>query len=211
MGNSVEHLAKKFDLFILDWDGTILRLYTHVRLYGRLLSILVKRKGQSKRYDSDFEPPEDLEAKENYIISSFLNFFVDKLSRPHLNYYVKELLEELKRKHKKVAIMSNGNRYRILKKMEKAGLAEYFGMVVSAKDLHVAKPNPTGIKIVLKAFNEKPEKSIYIGDKTDDIMTAKYAKVSSCGIADGFDNYEKLKSVNPDYIFKNIKELCEAL
>ncbi|MGC8652301.1 MAG: HAD family hydrolase [Candidatus Micrarchaeia archaeon] len=207
----MEHLAEKFDLFIFDWDGSIIRLYTHVRLYGRLISAFVKHRKAPKRYDKHFEPPEELEAEENYLASRFLSFFVEKLSKPHLNDYAKELLDELKSRHKRIAIMSNGNRGRILKKIEKAGIAGYFDMVISAKDLHAAKPNPAGIMAVLKALRGKPKRSIYIGDKADDIITAKYAGISSCGIADGFDSYERLKSVGPDYLFRNMREFYRAL
>ncbi len=204
-------LLKEFDLFIFDWDGTIIRLYTHVRLYGRLIGSIVRREQEVSFYDHDFEPPEETASKENYIVSSILNFFVEHFSKPHLNKYAIETLERLRHEGKKIGILTNGSKDRVVKKIKKAGIEEYFDIVVSTKDLHAAKPNPAGLKVIIKALNVHSERCIYVGDKTSDILTAKYAKVRSCGIADGFDSYKRLESVKPDYIFKSMEGFYKAL
>ncbi|MGC8669807.1 MAG: HAD family hydrolase [Candidatus Micrarchaeia archaeon] len=207
----MEHLTDKFDFFIFDWDGVLIRLYTHVRLYGRIISFIKKKRTPKVYYDKNFDKAEEITSKENYLISLVLNFFVEHLSRPHLNDYVVNTLEKLKKRNKKIYVLTNGNKGRVLKKMHKAGIEKYFYAVVSAKDINAAKPNPKGLKLIIKMAHADPKKCLYIGDKTTDIITAKYAKISSCGIADGFDSYERLKYVNPDFLFKSMKEFYYAL
>jgi len=207
----MESMLNRFDLFVFDWDGTIIRLYNHVRLYGRIISAITNGNKGAPFYDSEFEPPEELKSEENYIQSLFLNFFVEHMSKPHLNRYVLDNLELLKKKKKKIGVLTNGNKNRVLKKMQKIGIEKYFDIIVSTKDLHAAKPNPAGLKLILKALGAKPGRSIYIGDKVDDILTARYAKISSCGIADGFDSLKKLESAKPDYVFRSMEEFYRAL
>jgi hypothetical protein len=35
--------------------------------------------------------------------------------------------------------------------------------------------------------------------------------VHTCGVADGFDSYHKLKSSKPEYLFKSMEDLSRSL
>ena len=113
--------------------------------------------------------------------------------------------------HKRIAVMSNGRSQRLIKEFQYLGITDYFDSVVSGRHIHEIKPNPTGVKAILKEFKADPKRTVYIGDMVDDIITAKLANVRSCAVANGFDSYHELKSAKPDYIFRSIEELNRAI
>lgn len=141
-----------------------------------------------------------------FLFDVFLSF-----SRPKLHNDTIALLKKLKRMHKRIAVMSNGRSQRLIKEFQYLGITDYFDSVVSGRHIHEIKPNPTGLKAILKEFKADPKKTVYIGDMVDDIITAKLAKVKSCAVANGFDSYHELRSAKPDYIFRSIEELNGAI
>jgi phosphoglycolate phosphatase len=53
--------------------------------------------------------------------------------------------------------------------------------------------------------------TIFIGDMVHDIETARHAGVMSCAVLTGYDSLEKLKSANPDLLFRNLREVRDFL
>ena len=51
------------------------------------------------------------------------------------------------------------------------------------------------------------DETIFIGDMTHDVETAHHAGVMSCAVLTGYDSLEKLKSKNPDLLFRNLSEV----
>lgn len=49
--------------------------------------------------------------------------------------------------------------------------------------------------------------TIFIGDMVHDIETARHAGVMSCAVLTGYDSLAKLKSANPDLLFRNLSEV----
>jgi len=53
--------------------------------------------------------------------------------------------------------------------------------------------------------------TIFIGDMVHDIETARHAGVMSCAVLTGYDSLKKLKSANPDLLFRNLREVRDFL
>ncbi len=68
-----------------------------------------------------------------------------------------------------------------------------------------------GLWLIAEELHVERERSIYIGDMSVDIMTAKFAGMGSCAIADGFQSYRDLEKVKPDYIFRNLGEFLSEI
>jgi len=49
-----------------------------------------------------------------------------------------------------------------------------------------------------------PQETLFVGDMRHDIETARHGGVSSCAVLTGYDSLEKLKTVSPDLIFKDL-------
>lgn len=57
---------------------------------------------------------------------------------------------------------------------------------------------------LLAEHDLEPTETIFIGDMMHDIETARHGGVISCAVLTGYDSLEKLKSVNPDLLFRNL-------
>jgi len=67
-----------------------------------------------------------------------------------------------------------------------------------------------GISAVLKYFEIKPEEAYYVGDAPTDITAARQAGVRMISAAWAETaEIEKLKKLNPDYIFATIREFAK--
>jgi phosphoglycolate phosphatase-like HAD superfamily hydrolase len=91
------------------------------------------------------------------------------------------------------------------------GMTNIFDIVVSAKDIGAIKPSPEGLMLIINNFGTKPRRTVYIGDMVDDIIAADLARVSSCGVACGFDSEHTLRSSNPNYLFKDMEHIFRVM
>jgi phosphoglycolate phosphatase-like HAD superfamily hydrolase len=60
---------------------------------------------------------------------------------------------------------------------------------------------------VIDKHRFKGEETIFIGDTTHEIEAGKSAGTKTAGVTWGFQNENKIKSANPDYIISNLKDL----
>lgn len=214
-------LSDKFDLFIFDWDGTLSsvkllrKINEKVNPFWKYKKDVQSRAVMEKEQDFDklaskVKRGMHRKSTETRLFAPIIDFSIS-LTRPKLHNDSRELLEDLRRRKKKVVLLTNGASWRVAKELELLDVSRYFDLVVSAQDLKILKPNPLGINVILALMKTKRSRAVYIGDMGDDILLAKYAKVSSCALACGFDNYQKLKSFKPDYLFRSVEMLWKAL
>jgi phosphoglycolate phosphatase-like HAD superfamily hydrolase/8-oxo-dGTP pyrophosphatase MutT (NUDIX family) len=64
---------------------------------------------------------------------------------------------------------------------------------------------------LLAEHNLNADETIFIGDMVHDIETARHAGVVSCAVLTGYDSLTKLKSANPDLLFRNLREVRDFL
>lgn len=200
-----------YDLFIFDWDGTLSTSTILVKV-----SRLVKR-----RYNPDYirrHKSKYIASNTNLMRREFLNKIYanlydvySKLAMPHLKKDVVSLLELLQRRRKKIAIFSDSEEYRLLNEVKKLGILGKVDFVLSANAIGSYKPDPIGLITIQKQYKTPKSRTIYIGDMASDIITAKFAGIASCGVADGFDPYGLLKEAGADHTFRSLSELFSEL
>ena len=69
-------------------------------------------------------------------------------------------------------------------------------------------------KVILELMAEhdlNADETIFIGDMMHDIETARHAGVTSCAVLTGYDSLAKLKSVSPNLLFRNLREVRDYL
>lgn len=208
-------LLSRYDLFIFDWDGTLNSMRFLFRMNEAVKRALHmwNRDSRVKRLNlKEYDLKRKIRSEETRsdTIYSMMDLFLN-FSRPKLHNDSLKLLSKLRKNGKKIALFSNARGNRIAKELAYLGIADYFDVVVSAQDLKIMKPNPSGLNTIMRTLKAKPGRTIYIGDMVDDILTARLARVSPCAISDGFDSHHTLKSARPDHIFRSIEELLKAL
>lgn len=85
------------------------------------------------------------------------------------------------------------------------GLEKFF--IVTSDDVKATKPDPEGIKKVLKQLGLQPEEVVMVGDLPADITAGKKAGVLTIGVSHGFSTSEELEAAGADKVVGSLAEL----
>ena len=121
-----------------------------------------------------------------------------------------ELLDEIKRRNIKLAVVSN-KKHEFTLEIVKKYFGNKFDMVIGHRENYKEKPDPTSVLEVLEEFSIEKSNCIYVGDSNIDIITANNAGVKSVGVTWGFRDEEELSKEGATYIVNNIKELRDII
>ena len=204
-----------YKLYVFDWDGTLNSMSMAHRAYETVKRMFKFFKGGHRpRYSNidmtNIKHVVRQEELKNRIFASAIDFLV-LMMKPKLHNDTVEMLKALRKKGKNIVILSNGSGIRLRKELGSLGITGLFDMVVSAKDMGVIKPDPSGIRMVMRKMKTQAGDTVYIGDTADDMLAARLAKVSACAVCCGFHSRARLKSMGPNYIFQSIEELYRNL
>jgi len=79
--------------------------------------------------------------------------------------------------------------------------------VVSGDTMPFKKPDPAGIASCLKAFGVGQERSLFVGDSSIDVATARNAGVAVWALPYGYNMGEPIEDCRPDRVIAD----CSAL
>jgi phosphoglycolate phosphatase len=85
-------------------------------------------------------------------------------------------------------------------------LSRYFRVVYGGNSFERKKPDPIGVKSILRDLGATPAESMMIGDSDVDIMTARNAGIFSAGVSYGIGS-DSLRSNPPDIMLDSLVEL----
>ena len=109
---------------------------------------------------------------------AFFEELYEVFGRPHvwrLYPETQEVLEELKRRGKRLAIVSNWDS-RLFHLCEGLGLKKYFDVILASAVFGASKPSPKIFQEALRQVSVRPEEAVHIGDSfEDDIRGAQRA------------------------------------
>ena len=99
-----------------------------------------------------------------YALDFYNAYWDTMLENMGLFEYVKPLLEELKRKHIKIAILTDLTAHIQYRKLESLGISEMIDYLVTSEEAGAEKPSEKMFNLVLKKLELKPEEVLMIGD-----------------------------------------------
>ncbi len=117
--------------------------------------------------------------KKNYEMFSTKKIKNIKIKKVDLN----ELISLKKKCY--LAIFTSKSKKRTFKIIKKNKL---FDCIITADDVSKGKPNPEGLKKILKKLNIKKKESLYVGDSLYDYKASKSAKIKYVHATWGYDN-----------------------
>lgn len=120
---------------------------------------------------------------------------------------INNLLDELKNKGIKLAVLSNKPHERTLDVVDKIFGKDIFDIVIGYKDEQTKKPNPYGALLIAEQFNVEPKDCVYIGDTDTDMQTGINAGMYTVGVTWGFRDKEELINNNASSIIDNPMDL----
>jgi pyrophosphatase PpaX len=124
---------------------------------------------------------------------------------------VEELLQDLKAKDVKLAILTGGGS-KVHDVLEQHGLAKYFTSVVHHERITKPKPDPEGFLLACRECSTIPEETIMVGDTSFDIETGRNAHaLATIAVRHGFGTTESLEKAKPDFMTKDVFEVNAIL
>jgi len=120
--------------------------------------------------------------------------------------HIKNALQKFKGVGINMIILSSNPYGYLLSEIKKFGLQGLFNEVNG--EVH---DKTKVIRKIIKRNQFNPRETIFIGDTNHEIDAGKSAKIKTAAVTWGYQNEDKLKSLNPDFIIHNLKELEKAI
>ncbi|WP_338754302.1 HAD-IA family hydrolase [Bacillus sp. FJAT-52991] len=197
---------------VFDFDGTLANSLT---LFIEAYNEMAEREGYRIVQESDLEPLSKMSIPER---CKYLNFPLRNIpfAAPKIYRYVresnigfqffpgiKELLDELKEKGYRLAIISS-NAKDIISQSLKTHQVDYFDEILCSKFIF---SKDKMIKKLLNKYKLTPSDALYVGDEERDITACSKAGIKVIWAGWGYDAAEVALKANPDYIAEKPKEI----
>lgn len=195
--NTIEDIAVSLNKALKNYNLPTHSLDTVLKMVGNGVDLLIQR--AVKPYDDCF-----LDVKKYYLEDYNKNCDIN--TKPYKG--IKELLQTLKDKGIKIAVLSNKPHIDTVTVINKY-FNNTFDYVIGKKDNNRIKPYSDGVNEVMNYFNIKNNNSMFIGDSEVDVETGKNAKMRTIAVTWGFREEEKLKGA--DYIVSSPKDILNII
>lgn len=119
---------------------------------------------------------------------------------------IEQVLSHFARTHKAVA--TNKSLEYTTKILQGLG-AHYFAYVVGGDDGFGLKPEPGMLLKIIEALKVTKDRTVLIGDSTNDIKGGHNAGIRVCAVGYGMGNREKMAACQPDWFIEKPEELME--
>lgn len=198
-------MAKRFDLIVFDWDGTLLDSA------AAIVSAI-----QASCVDLGLPVPEDARARHviGLGLHDALRHAVPELGvddYPHMveryryHYLARdhelalfggaaELIERLAGGGWQLAVATGKSRKGLDRALAHSGLGTFFQGTRCADECF-SKPHPAMLEELMAELVVEPERTLMIGDTTHDLQMAQNARVGAVGVSYGAHPLEQLASV----------------
>ena len=124
---------------------------------------------------------------------------------------IAEMLDELKARNLKLAVLSNKPHQFTKQSVDKLLSNWRFEIVLGQRDAVPRKPSPEGALEIAEHLNTKPENIIYLGDSDVDMQTAVAAGMFPVGVLWGFRSAKELKDSGAKALVERPSEVLSLL
>lgn len=124
---------------------------------------------------------------------------------------MRELLEYLKGRGVKIAVLTNKAHAQAVDNIETVYGKGYFDLITGEREGLKRKPDPAGAWYTARTLGAKPEECLYFGDTNTDMKTGIGAGMDTVGVTWGFRGREELEAFHPRYIVDDPREVIRIL
>ena len=132
-------------------------------------------------------------------------------TRSHLYPHVREALTALRAAGVKLVVMTNKEGRYTQTILDAHQMAPLFDRVISGDTFPVKKPNPMGIQECMKQFGALPERTLFVGDSSIDVATARAGGIAVWAMPYGYNMGEHIEACNPDRVIPDFSALTTLL
>ncbi len=213
---------KQFELYIFDWDGTLMDSVDHI------VSSLAAAAADTKMDDLGHESyrniiglglaeafhalyPDADQAQQEALTERYRHHFFDTTKgRSTLFKGTDEMLSSLKSKGLKMAVATGKARRGLNRVFDETGYHSLFHASRCA-DESGSKPAPAMLHELMAELNVAPDKTLMIGDSTYDMQMANNAGIECLAVSYGVHGCQELDKHTPLACCENITVLNEWL
>lgn len=91
--------------------------------------------------------------------------------------------------------------------LDELDMSHYFADVIGGDRFEVRKPDPKPLLHCVEAFNSSIEKTLMIGDSSNDVEAARRAGIDCIVVSYGYNHGEDIRLCQPQQIVDNLEEL----
>jgi phosphoglycolate phosphatase len=211
-----------YDNIIFDFDGTITD--SREDIAGAQLWVLGRLGVNTVTKDQLFPHiGKTLEETFSIVLPPILHSRIPNAIQLYSEYYpprslvtttlfpgVRETLEELTRRGKRLAVASTKRGKGVLRATEHFGITHLF-MQLQGSDNFPYKPDPFIVNKILTDQEWKKESTLMVGDTAHDIEAGRNAGIATCGVTYGSLPEEHMLRCQPDYIIRRMGELLQVV
>ena len=204
---------------IFDRDGTLFdSLDVILRAFDHAVHPYVKTLPTREEWFEAFGPAEmDVIAKfigpekKLSAFNRFLDYYRGHFEEVPLYDGMRELLDELKAKGRKLMLFTGGGHVSTWYCLERSGILSLFDAIICGEDVTNPKPHPEGILKLMREQKLKPEQTIVVGDAASDVSAGKAAQTKTAWLCWSENAQYSDPNVQPDFSCRSVQELKEVL
>jgi phosphoglycolate phosphatase len=117
---------------------------------------------------------------------------------------VKEALSALKAGGAELCILTNKLQKFAQQALELHGIAHNFSLVLGGDSFAEKKPNPRGVLYCMERFQATQENTLYVGDSSTDVQTARNAGVAVWALPYGYNHGVPIEQSQPDRLITDL-------
>ena len=121
--------------------------------------------------------------------------------------HVREVLQVLRGAGAKLALVTNKESVFTHRVLDMHALAPFFDVIVCGDSLSTKKPDPQGIAHCLQRLGVQPERSLFVGDSSIDVATARAADVKVWALPYGYNMGQPICECAPDRVIDDLRAL----
>ncbi len=214
-------MAKKFDLLVFDWDGTLLDSTSGIVAavqaacrdlglsepsYSHASQVIGLGLGDALRHSA----PDLPEEKFDLMQARFRFHYLSRDNELKLFDGVFDLIAELHACGFMLAVATGKSRLGLNRALIHSGLGRYFPASRCADECF-SKPHPQMLHELMEEFAVSPERVLMIGDTTYDLQMALNAGVNAVAVSYGAHSAETLDALHPLARLNSPDELTQWL
>ena len=214
-------MARRFELLVFDWDGTILdsaaAIVTAIQSASRDLGLPEPSDERARHVIGlglqdalQHAVPELKEADYPRMVDRYRHHYLAGDHSLRLFAGIEVLLRQLAEDGFMLAVATGKSRLGLNRALAHAGLEEVFHGTRCADECH-SKPHPQMLYELLDEFGMSSERAVMIGDTTHDLLMARNAGVAGLGVTYGAHPSEALYGAEPLACVDSVAELAAWL
>lgn len=214
-------MARRFDLVIFDWDGTLMdsagAIVTAIQLAARDLALPEPSEARARHVIGlglvdalQHAIPELTRDRYPELVERYRHHYLSRDHELTLFPGVEEMLGELGELGVRLAVATGKSRLGLDRALKASGLAAVFEATRCADECF-SKPHPQMLEELMEIAGVSPERALMIGDTTHDLQMACNAGVLAAAVTYGAHPRQMLDAAAPLAVFDRVGDLHEWL